>query len=446
MALIVQKYGGTSVGDPERLRRCAARSVQTQRDGHQVVVVVSAMGHATDHLIDLAGQVAARPSPRELDMLMATGEQVSIALMAMAIQSQGGQAVSMTGGQLGIRTDAGHTRARIRQIDASRIRAELDRGRIVVAAGFQGITEDGEITTLGRGGSDTTAVALAAALAASPPATPATPATRTVCDIFTDVDGVYTADPRLVPTARKLERISYEEMLELASLGAGVMQSRAVLFGQKYSVPIHVRHSAKPDAGTLITTETPAMEDIAVVGCALKRDLGRISLRRVPNNPGVQGMVFRHIADRNIVVDDIMQTDHGDRANLSFTVEHGDLADVKLAAAQALEELGTGELAVEIGLAKVSAVGVGMRTHSGVAARMFAALGDADIPIANITTSEIKISCIVPQEHAETALQVVHDAFELSDPPSLSVAEPSVRETPAADIRTMRDQPVRTGL
>lgn len=271
----------------------------------------------------------------------------------------------------------------------------------------QGATGSGDITTLGRGGSDTTAVALAAALDIE--------TQGGVCEIYTDVDGVYTADPRKVPGARKITRISYEEMLELASLGAGVMHNRAVMFGQKYGVPIHVRHSMKPDEGTMIIRETPDMEDIAVVGCALKQDLGRISLRRVPNRPGTQAAIFRHIADASVVVDDIMQTEYGDTANISFTVDHADLADVKLAAGKALEEIGTGELAIEIGLAKVSAVGAGMRTHTGVASTMFDALGRAGIPINNITTSEIKISCILPMQHGERALQVVHDAFGLGE-------------------------------
>lgn len=379
--------------------------MEAKRAGNDVVVVVSAMGHTTDELIALAETITDQPHPREMDMLLSTGEQVTIALMAMAIHSLGEDAVSMTGAQLGMRTNELHNKARIESIDADRIRRELKAGRIVVAAGFQGVTPGGQITTLGRGGSDTTAVALAAALGVAQQ--------DGLCEIYTDVDGVYTADPRFVRNARKLDRITYEEMLELASQGAGVMHNRAVMFGQKYEVPIHVRHSAKPDAGTIICKETPDMEDIVVAGCALKRDLGRISLRRIPNTPGMQGIVFNLIADANVVVDDIMQTEHGELASLSFTVDHNELADVKIAADKALEMLGTGELAVEIGLAKVSVAGVGMRSHTGVAATMFKALGDAGIPIANITTSDIKISCIVPKQDGERALQVVHDAFEL---------------------------------
>ncbi|QOJ18645.1 MAG: aspartate kinase [Phycisphaeraceae bacterium] len=407
MPTLVQKFGGSSVATPEKIRHCASRAAAARRDGSDVIVVVSAMGDTTDDLLALAAAITDCPHKRELDMLLATGEQVSIALMTMALHALGMDAISMTGAQMGIVTDEVHTKARIRAINVDRIRAELSRGRIIVAAGFQGATGSGDITTLGRGGSDTTAVALAAALDIE--------TQGGVCEIYTDVDGVYTADPRKVPGARKITRISYEEMLELASLGAGVMHNRAVMFGQKYGVPIHVRHSMKPDEGTMIIRETPDMEDIAVVGCALKQDLGRISLRRVPNRPGTQAAIFRHIADASVVVDDIMQTEYGDTANISFTVDHADLADVKLAAGKALEEIGTGELAIEIGLAKVSAVGAGMRTHTGVASTMFDALGRAGIPINNITTSEIKISCILPMQHGERALQVVHDAFGLGE-------------------------------
>jgi len=407
MAIIVQKFGGSSVATPEKIRACAQRSVTAKDAGNQIVVVVSAMGDTTDELIALAKDITDCPHKRELDMLLATGEQISIALMTMALHSLGANALSMTGGQMGIVTDEVHTKAKIRSINAERIRAELSRGRIIVAAGFQGTTNDGDITTLGRGGSDTTAVALAAALRVGE--------NGGVCEIYTDVDGVYTADPCKVRNARKLDRISYEEMLELATLGAAVMHNRAVTFGQKYLVPIHVRHSGKMDAGTLIVKESPDMEDIAVVGCALKQALGRISLRRVPNKPGTQAQIFRHIAEANIVVDDIMQTEYGDTANISFTVDHPDLAEVKVAAGKALEEIGTGELAIEIGLAKVSAVGAGMQSQPGVAATMFQALGDAGIPINNITTSEIKISCILPQQHGERALQIVHDAFGLGE-------------------------------
>jgi len=405
MAVFVQKFGGTSVGDPLRIARCAARVKQRVDEGHQVVVVVSAMGHATDELIELAGRVSAKPSRRELDMLMATGEQVSVALLAMALEKIGVAATSLTGGQAGIVTDGNHGRALINEVSRARLDEELGFGRVPVVCGFQGVSRSGEITTLGRGGSDTTAVALASALKVAE--------SGGCCEIFTDVDGVYTADPRLVPTASKLPRISYEEMLELALLGAQVMHPRAVLFGERYGVPIHVRHSQRPDEGTMICRENPEMEQMMVVGAALKRDLGRVSLRRIPNNPGVQGMLFDAVAKAGILVDDIVQTEFGEIASISFTVDHGDLADVKIAASQVLDRVGTGELAIEIGLAKISVVGTGMKTHVGVASRMFTALGDAGIPIHNITTSEIKISCILGKEHAERALAIAHEAFGL---------------------------------
>ncbi len=415
MPVVIQKFGGTSLADPEGIRRCAERAAATRKAGNDVVLVVSAMGDTTDELIELASKVTDRPSQRELDMLLTTGEQVSIAVVTMALHRLGADAVSMTGAQLGIITDEIHTKARIRSIDTGALRAELDRDRVIVVAGFQGMSSEGQLTTLGRGGSDTTAVAIAAALSVG-----AEGQEGSVCEIYTDVDGVYTADPRVVPNARRLDRISYEEMLELASLGAAVLHNRAVVFGQKYGVPIRVRRSDGSDAGTMIVKETPEMEDVTVVGCALKADLGRISLRRVPNTLGMQGVVFRRISETNAIVDDIMQTEHQDTATLSFTVDHQDLADVKVAVEQALEEIGTGEMAIEIGLAKVSAVGVGMRTHSGVAATMFKALGDAGVHIANITTSEIKISCLVPKEQGRLALATVHDAFGLQKPSAIS--------------------------
>jgi aspartate kinase len=405
MAVFVQKFGGTSVGDPQRIARCAARVKHRIDEGHQVVVVVSAMGHTTDELIELAARVTDKPSKRELDMLMATGEQVSVALVAMALQRLGVRATSLTGGQAGITTDGEFGRARVIRVARERLDAELALGRVPVVCGFQGVSHDGEITTLGRGGSDTTAVALAAALRVAEQGGS--------CEIFTDVEGVYTADPRLVPNASKLARISYEEMLELALLGAQVMHPRAVLFGERYGVPIHVRHSQRPDEGTMICRETPEMEEVMVVGAALKPDLGRVSLRRIPNNPGVQGMLFDAVARAGIMVDDIVQTEFGEIASISFTVDHGDLADVKIAASQVLDRVGTGELAIEIGLAKVSVVGTGMKSHVGVASRMFTALGAAGIPIHNITTSEIKISCILAKEHAQRALSIAHEAFGL---------------------------------
>ena len=423
MAVIVQKFGGMSLADPQRILHCAARAVETQRRGDQVVVVVSAMGDTTDDLVSLAAQVTDRPSQREMDMLLSTGEQVTTALMTMALHRRGADAVAMTGPQTGIITDDLHTKARIRSIDTRCLHMELERGRIIVVAGFQGMSSDGQLTTLGRGGSDTTAVAIAAALGVGE--------AGGICEIYTDVDGVYTADPKFVTSARKLSRISYAEMLELASLGAGVLQNRAVIFGQRYGVPIHVRHSETAAAGTMIIKETPAMEEISVVGCALKTDLGRISLRGIPNQPGVQAIIFQPIADTRVVVDDIVQTEEGPTITVAFTVDHQDLADVKVAAEKALEDLGGGELAVEVGLAKVSAVGVGMRTHSGVAATMFKALADAGIRITNIMTSEIKISCIVPSDAGEQALQTVHDAFGLHEAANAAPDGPNQRLTPS---------------
>ena len=401
----VQKFGGTSVGDPTRIARCAARVKARRDEGNDVVVVVSAMGQTTDELLELAERVTDRPSRRELDMLMATGEQVSVALVAMALEKIGVPATSLTGGQVGITTDGAYGRARVTRVSRERLDRELALGRVPVVCGFQGTTPDGELTTLGRGGSDTTAVALAAALQVAEHGG--------LCEIFTDVDGVYTADPRLVPSASKLSRISYEEMLELALLGAQVMHPRAVLFGERYGVPIHVRHSQRPDEGTLICRETPDMEDVMVVGAALKPDLGRVSLRRIPNNAGMQGMLFEAVAKAGILVDDIVQTEFGEMASISFTVDHSELADVKIAASQVLDRVGTGELAIEIGLSKVSVVGTGMKSHVGVASRLFKALGDAGISIHNITTSEIKISCIVNKEHGARAIAIAHDAFGL---------------------------------
>jgi len=409
MGLSVLKFGGTSVATTD-LIRAAARRITDIAAEREVVVVVSAMGQTTDDLLTLADAVNPYPPKRETDMLLASGEQVSIALLAMALHALGTPAVSFTAPQVAIRTTASHTRARIRSIDTARMTAELKAGRVVIVAGFQGVTEDGQITTLGRGGSDTTAVALAAALGAE------------VCEIFTDVDGVYTADPRLVPEARKLERISYDEMLELAVLGAGVMHSRAVQFGQRYQVPIHVRHSRKSDAGTLITQENPEMENASVVGCALKENLGRVSLRDLPNRPGVDAAIFVALAQADINVDDIIQNEaSGGGMNISFTVEHRDLSDIKSAMERVLAEFGRGEQLIDVGLSRVSVVGLGMRHHTGVAAKMFTALADAGINIFNITTSEIKISCIINRSDGERALKAVHAAFGLADGQSASI-------------------------
>lgn len=402
MTALVQKFGGSSVADTARVRRCAQRAYDACREGHSVVVVVSAMGKTTDKLIEMAHEIAADPLRREMDQLMAAGEQVTIALTAIALRELGQDAISMTAGQAGLKTDAMHTRARVRAIERDRIQRELDKGRVVVVAGFQGTTEEGDVTTLGRGGSDTSAVAIAAAVGAP------------VCEIYTDVDGVYTADPRIVPEARKIERISYEAMLELAALGAKVMAPRAVLMGAAHGVAIHVRHSMLPDTGTMIVQETADMEQEKVTGVALKTNLGRVTITDLPVGAGAQALLFARLAEQSILVDDIIQNQAPAHAvTVSFTVDHADLVEIKPVVEQVLKEVGGGGMRVDVGLCKVSAVGVGMRTHTGVAAQMFRALSDAGINIENITTSEIKISCILSQTDGERAMRAVHSAFGL---------------------------------
>jgi len=409
MSLIVQKFGGSSVADAERIHRAARRAIAAKERGNHVVVVVSAMGDTTDDLIDLARQVCAHagreitPPKREMDQLLTTGEQVTIALMAMAIHAQGQDAISFTGGQIGLVTDASFSKARIQSINKQRIFDQLNDGKIVIVAGFQGVTPEGDLTTLGRGGSNATLVAIGVVLKAD------------VCENYTDVDGIFTADPRIVPNARKIDRISYDEMLELSNLGASVLQTRAVEFAKKYNVPLHVRNSQNDSEGTWIVAETPNMEHIVVSGAALKKDLTRVTIKAVPDKPGVAAKIFGDIASANIVVDDIIQNVMDDNtANISFTVEHGDLGDIKPVVDKLAKELGGRTNAIyQAGLAKVSAVGVGMRTHTGVAQRMFKALADAQVNIQNITTSEIKISCIIAKEDGAKALQIVHDAFDL---------------------------------
>ena len=406
--LLVQKYGGTSVGDTTRLARCGARAVDAHRRGHEVVVVVSAMGRRTDELLGLARDVNQDPPRDHLDLLLATGEQASAALMAMAIEAMGVAAVPLAGPRLGIITEGVHGNARIRSIDVNRVHEGLRRGAIVVCAGFQGVTAEGAVTTLGRGGSDTTAVAIAAALGVGGAAGSG------ACEILTDVDGVFTADPRLVPSARRIERIACEAMIELASLGAGVLHPRAAMCAQLYGVPLHVRHSQHEGPGTLVVREEPAMEHEAVIGCALTRDLGRLGVRGMPNRPGAQARLFEAIAAAGVLVDDIIQNESGVLADVAFTVDGASLDRVEAAVRPILSDLGGGVVERETDLAKVSVVGTGMRSHTGVASRMFAALGEAGIVIRNITTSEIKISCLVPADRGEEALNVVHEAFGLS--------------------------------
>jgi aspartate kinase len=403
MPLIVQKFGGTSVANAQRIHTAAQRAIAAKQKGNQVCVVVSAMGDTTDHLIDLAKQVCENPPKRELDQLLATGEQQTIALMAMAIHAQGHEAISFTGGQIGLVTDNAFSKARIQSINQKRIFDQLAAGKIVIIAGFQGVTAEGDYTTLGRGGSNATLVAIGAVLKAD------------VCENYTDVDGIFTADPRIVPNARKIERISYDEMLELSGLGASVLQTRAVEFAKKYNVRIHVRNSQNDKEGTWIVAETQNMEHIVVSGAAIKKDLVRVTVKNVPDKPGIAAKIFSDIAAANIVVDDIIQNVMDDNtANISFTVEHGDLQEIKPVVDRLVKEL-AGKTApiYHDGLAKVSAVGVGMKTHTGVAQRMFKALADGKINIQNITTSEIKISCIISKEDANRALQIVHDAFDL---------------------------------
>jgi aspartate kinase len=405
MSLIVQKFGGTSVADTQKILAAARKAIRAQQQGHQVVTVVSAMGQNTDILVDLARQITDRPDAREMDMLLSTGEQVSVALMAMAIHSLGAKAVSLTGAQIGIRTDSTHTKARIHSISTDRMRRLLDEGNIVIAAGFQGIDDDLNITTLGRGGSDTTAVALAAVLKAN------------ACEIYTDVDGVYTTDPRLLPEARRVKQISYDEMLELASLGAGVMHSRSIEFGKKFHVPIHVRSSFTDIPGTMIVAE-PEAPNQAVCGAALVKDEARITIEGVPDRPGVSYGVFSKIAARRLPVDMIVQNVGAEgRANISFTVPKDELPTALDATQEAAQELGAKGVTHDDEVSKVSVVGLGMARQTGVAQKMFRALADSGVNILAITTSEIKISALVRREQAQTALRVVHAAFELEMEP-----------------------------
>jgi aspartate kinase len=409
MSLIVQKFGGTSVADCEKIRAAARKAIRAQQEGHQVVMVVSAMGKNTDVLVDLAEQIHDRPPAREMDMLLSTGEQVSVALMAMAIDSLGHQALSLTGAQIGIHTDSTHTKARIRSISTDRMRRALDEGKIVIAAGFQGIDDDFDITTLGRGGSDTTAVALAAVLRAD------------ACEIYTDVDGVYTTDPRILPEARRVSQISYDEMLELASLGAGVMHSRSIEFAKKFSVPIHVRSSFSDIPGTMIVSD-PESAQVAVGGAALTRDEARVTVSGVPDVPGSSFEIFSRIAKRNVAVDMIVQNvGREGKANISFTVPRNELRTTLEAVSEARKVLGGLEISHDDQVSKVSVVGLGMARQTGVAQRMFQALADAGINIQMITTSEIKISVLVDRTQALPALRVVHQAFSLHEAPADAV-------------------------
>jgi aspartate kinase len=401
MALIVQKYGGSSVADAEKIAS-VARRVAASAPGNRLVVVVSAMGKTTDGLVGLAHQLAPSPDPREMDMLLATGEQVTIALLAMALQSLGLRARSFTGPQVGMRTDRAHTKARITAITAERVRRALDEGEIAVVAGFQGLSDEDEITTLGRGGSDLTAVALAAALKAD------------VCEIYTDVDGVYTADPNIVPDARKLGRVAYDEMLEMASLGAKVLQSRSVEFAKKYGVMVHVRSTFKADPGTLVTQEEQGMEEAVVTGVTHDRSQAKVSILRVPDRPGIAAQVFGALAARNIVVDMIVQNISQDgHTDMSFTLPRGDHARAVAALEEVARSIGAKGVRHDERVAKVSIVGVGMRSHSGVASKMFGTLAGEGINIQMISTSEIAVSCVIEDKYAELAVRALHEAFEV---------------------------------
>jgi aspartate kinase len=405
MPLIVQKFGGSSVANPEKILRAARRAIRAQQEGNQVVMVVSAMGDTTDDLLDLAAKITDKPPAREMDMLLSTGEQVSVALMAIAIHSLGNQAVSLTGAQIGVKTDGTFRKARIKSIETARLRKSLDEGNIVIAAGFQGIDDDFNITTLGRGGSDTTAVALAAVLRAD------------ACEIYTDVDGVYTTDPRVVPEARRVSRIGYDEMLELASLGAGVMHSRSIEFGKKFDVPIHVRSSFTDQPGTMIVAE-PERPDLPVSGAAITKDEARITIEGVPDKPGVSLEIFARIAAKNISVDMIVQNvGESGKADISFTVPQNELAAALDAVRDANNLVGAEAITSDDQVAKVSVVGLGMARQTGVAQKMFRALADAGINIQMITTSEIKISVLVSRDRAQEALRIVHGAFDLHSSP-----------------------------
>ncbi|QDT06745.1 Aspartokinase [Rubripirellula lacrimiformis] len=426
MSLIVQKFGGTSVADVEKIRAAARKAIRAQRQGHRVVMVVSAMGKNTDTLLDLASQVGDNPPAREMDMLLSTGEQVSVALVAMAIHELGAKATSLTGGQIGMKTDNSYSKARIQSISTERIERLLDQGNIVVAAGFQGIDDDLNITTLGRGGSDTTAVALAAVLGAD------------ACEIYTDVDGVYTTDPRKLPEARRVEVISYDEMLELASLGAGVMHSRSIEFAKKFGVPIHVRSSFSDTEGTMIVAEAESTTQ-PVSGAAMTADEARVTVLGVPDVPGKSLQIFSAIAARKIAVDMVVQNVGKDgRADISFTVPRGELKSTLQALDQVIAAVGAEGVTHDDQVSKVSVVGLNMATQTNVASRMFRALSDAGVNIQMITTSEIKISTLVPKDQAANALRAVHEAFQLHHRPDDAKSWKQIKaDRGATDVETL---------
>jgi len=411
VALIVQKYGGTSVGDIERIKNVARRCIATHKAGHDVVVVVSAMSGETNRLLNLVSQIAERPNEREQDVVVATGEQVSIGLVALAIQAQKGKATSFLGHQCRVVTDSTFSRARIKSIDAEKLFAVLKKKHIAVVAGFQGIDEEGNVTTLGRGGSDTTAVAIAAAIKAD------------ACEIYTDVDGVYTTDPNICPAAKKLQKISYEEMLELASLGAKVLQIRSVEIAMNYKVPLWVKSSFNDDPGTLVCAEDSSMEDVVVSGIAYDRNEAKIAMRGVPDLPGVAAKIFGALNEKNIVVDLIVQNlSKAEKTDLTFTVAKADFASAKEVVKRVAKSIKAEAVETDDQIAKVSIVGVGMRNHSGVAAKMFEVLAKEGINLQMISTSEIKVSCVIHLKYAELAVRALHTAFGLDRQDTVAAA------------------------
>ena len=402
MAVIVQKYGGTSVGDTEKIKNVAARVVQARKAGYDTVVVVSALGKTTDELVKMAYSLSDSPSEREIDVLMATGEQISVALLAMAIHSLGYEAISFTGPQIGILTDGSYTRAKIVDIDPKKIQEQLSLGRIVIVAGFQGVSRNADITTLGRGGSDLTAIAMGAVLESE------------VVEIYTDVEGVYTADPRVVKEARKLPVISYDEMLEMSSLGAQVMQARSVELAKRFNVPIHVRSSAGAGAGTLIREEARSMENIVVRGVTSNKKEAKVTIFGIPDEPGIAAKIFKKLAAENVNVDMIVQgVGEEHKSDISFTVVEEDLVRTQKVVGKIVKEMGARDSSADSDVAKVSVVGLGMRSHSGIAAKMFQALAAEGINIDMISTSEIKISCIIKRSHSDRAVRALHKKFGL---------------------------------
>jgi len=404
MPLVVKKFGGTSVADPEKIMNVVDRVLKSRDEGHDVVVVLSAMAGETNRFIDLALRMQKVPDPREMDVLLASGEQVTVSLFAMGVKARGGKAVSLLGDQVRITTDKSHTRARIKDIDSARIKSLLAEGNVVVVAGFQGVTEEGDLTTLGRGGSDTTAVALASALGADS------------CEIYTDVEGVFTTDPNVCPSAKKIDRITYDEMLELASLGAKVLDIRSVGIAKKYEIPVHVRSTFTERTGTWVVKEDQVMESRMVSGVTYSKNEVRITVARVPDTPGIASRIFGPISDAGIVVDMIIQNARaGEMTDMTFTVPRTDFARAMEIVEKVAEEIGAERVGSSTNIAKVSIVGVGMRNHAGVASTAFKVLSDEGINIRMISTSEIKVSCVIEEKYTELAVRTLHDAFGLGE-------------------------------